>query len=114
MTCTACGSITQNPKPVAPFSSGGTLSARDQSWFWCGLCGSCFSGNARTVKEDVAYHQRREWGLLERFPGNEAHHRRMYKHICSGLLSRGLEGGSVLDVGASFGGFLTEAQSAGL
>jgi len=38
----------------------------------------------------------------------------MYKHICSGLLSRGLEGGSVLDVGASFGGFLTEAQSAGL
>jgi SAM-dependent methyltransferase len=37
----------------------------------------------------------------------------MYRYICSGLLKRGLKGGAILDVGASFGGFLLEAQSFG-
>ncbi len=37
----------------------------------------------------------------------------MYQYICSGMAKRGLSGANVLDVGASFGGFLKEAQAEG-
>ena len=61
----------------------------------------------------MEHHQTREHGRLNRFEGYQQLHRSMYQYICSGLLKRRLTGGSILDVGASFGGFLLEAQSAG-
>ena len=111
--CNACGSDAADAEPLPPFELNRRGKKIHAPWFWCRVCGSCFCPIDSTEHDDVAHHRTREHGRLTRFERYREVNRPMYRHVCSGMAKRGISGANVLDVGASFGGFLEEARAAG-
>ncbi len=116
LKCHACGEEVEGI-PLRGFAGVRQSPWLEETWYWCGACGACFCDRRTTEAEDVQHHQMREHGRLNRFERYRRIKRPMYRHVCAGLEKRfeqhGLARRSILDVGASFGGFLTEAQAAG-
>ena len=113
LKCNACGRFGADAEPLPGFYMGRKGKNVSAAWFWCKVCGSCFCATDSTEQDEVAHHQTREHGRLARLERYCELTRPMHRHICSEMAKRGLAGANVLDVGASFGGFLKEAQAAG-
>lgn len=111
--CNACGSGASDAKPLPPFMINRKGQKISAPWFSCNICGSCFCGIESTDHDEVVHHQSRNHGRLARFESYRELKRPMYRYICSEMRKRGLAGGELLDVGASFGGFLAEAREHG-
>lgn len=111
--CSACGSEASNAKPLPRFLINRQDKTISPPWFSCNACGACFCAIGASEQDEVVHHQTRNHGRLAKFGTYRELKRPMYQYICSGMSKRGLSGGELLDVGASFGGFLTEARAAG-
>lgn len=113
LKCNACGEESVAATPLPNFSINRQGKKVNPPWYSCAKCGSCFCGSDSGEAEDVLHHQTRAHGVLARFEKYRQLKAPMYQYICGGLTNRGLRGGALLDVGASFGGFLAEARAAG-
>jgi SAM-dependent methyltransferase len=111
--CNACGRAASDAKLLRPFSTNRRGKKVTLQWFICNACGSCFCGNDSSDGDEVLHHQTRAHGVLAKFEKYRKLKRPMYDYICRGIVERGLASGNILDVGASFGGFLTQARAAG-
>jgi 2-polyprenyl-3-methyl-5-hydroxy-6-metoxy-1,4-benzoquinol methylase len=111
--CNACGSELINSKPTASFMINRKGKQVIAQWFSCSACGSCFCGIDSSEQDDIVHHQTREHGRIARFERCRQLKQTFYEYICRGMKQRGLSGSHILDVGASFGGFMEVARNAG-
>jgi SAM-dependent methyltransferase len=110
LSCNACGEYSLKPESAGHFRVNRQGNHITLQWFWCSKCGSCFCGNGLSEDDEITHHKTREHGRLD---GSERCHllkQTLYEYICEGLMKRGLSRKKVLDVGASFGGFVRVAR----
>jgi 2-polyprenyl-3-methyl-5-hydroxy-6-metoxy-1,4-benzoquinol methylase len=113
LKCNACGSKLTNPRRIQGFGINRKGKSVLAPWFRCGVCDSYFCAIDSNEQDEVAHHKTREHGRLARFEHCRELKRPLYQYVCREMTKRGLAGGDVLDVGASFGGFTSEAHAAG-
>lgn len=107
--CPGCGSQTKSSTRRFPMES-----VRGTSEFLrCDACHAYFSGDEYHPEVEEEHTRQMAWGEEDRGTQLNQFKQKMYHSILDGIEREGLAGSSLLDVGCSFGGFLTEANKRG-
>lgn len=109
LCCPGCGCQTKSSTSRFPMES-----VRGTSEFLrCDACHAYFSGDEYQAEVEEQHTRQMAWGEEDRGTQLNQFKRKMYRSILDGIEREGFAGSSLLDVGCSFGGFLTEANKRG-
>jgi SAM-dependent methyltransferase len=90
-----------------------TPRGNNQTWAQCPECQSFFSVDQYNSKQEIEHTRTRPWGILDSGIALNDDKSPMYEAILRMLRPYAPQGGTLLDIGCSYGGFLQQAQKEG-